>query len=334
MKAVVHERYGSPEVLSVRDVPLRTPGPRELSVEVHATSVTSGDARVRALDVPAGFGLFARLAFGLRRPRQKILGIELAGVVTAVGSAVTRFAVGDRIFGMSGTRMGCHAEHCVVAEDAALAEVPAGLDFERAAALAFGGTTALSYLRRGGVVAGERVLVNGASGCVGTMTVQLAKHFGAHVTGVTSARNAELVRSLGADEVIDYAQEDFTQRRAAYDVIVDTVGTLSFARGRAALREGGRLGLVVADLVDMLAIPWAAATTTKRVVAGPAPERAEDVRTLAELASQGALRPVIDRRYALDEVAQAHAYVDSKRKRGAVIVRVRDEAGVSATGCP
>lgn len=323
MKAVVYERYGSPDVLEVRDVPRPKPRDNEVLIEVRATSVSTGDVRVRAQDVPRGFGLLSRLAFGIFGPRQQILGTDVAGVVTAIGENVSRFAVGDAVFGLSGTRLGCYAEYRPFPEDGALAKIPGGIGFEQAAALPFGGTTALDFLRRATLRPGERVLVNGASGCVGSATVQLAKHFGAHVTGVSSAANLDLVRSLGADEVIDYARADFTRNAESYDIIVDTVGTASFSRCRGALRDGGRLLLLVAGLPEFLSIPWAALTTNQRVIAGPAAERAEDLHLLAELTAKGELTPVIDRVYALEQIAEAHAYVESKRKRGSVIVRVR-----------
>ncbi|MCW5833991.1 MAG: NAD(P)-dependent alcohol dehydrogenase [Labilithrix sp.] len=322
MRAVVYERYGAPDVLELRDVPTPTPRRREVLVEVRATSVTSADVRLRALDVPPGFGLFARLAFGVFRPRQRILGVELAGVVVAIGEEVRRFAVGDAVFGLTGARMGCHAEYRALPEDGALARIPEGLDFEQAAALPFGGTTALELLRRANVRSGERVLVNGASGCVGAATVQLAKHLGAHVTGVSSTANLALLRALGADEVVDYTRGDFTGNGESYDVIVDTVGTATFSRCRRSLEDGGRLVLAAAGLPEMLAIPWVAMTTNARIIAGPVAERAEDVTRLAELAAKGRLEPVIDRVYPLEHAAKAHAYVDSKRKRGSVIVRV------------
>ncbi len=320
MRAVVYERYGAPEVLELRDLPRPTPTRREVLIKVRATSVTTADVRLRALDVPSGFGLLARLAFGVFRPRQPILGVAVAGIVTAVGDEVTRFAVGDAVFGISGTRLGGYSEYRALPEDSALAEIPDGLGFEEAAALPFGGTTAIDFLRRAAIRPDERVLVVGASGEVGSATVQLAKHFGAHVTGVSSTPNLDLVRSLGADEVLDYTRVDLDRHTGTYDVVVDTVGSLPFARWLGMLEDGGRLLLLAPRLWEMLAAPWVAATTTKRIIAGPARERAEDLRLLADLASRRELAPVIDRIYALDEMASAHAYVESKRKRGSVIV--------------
>ena len=233
MKAIVYERYGPPEVLQLKEVDKPTPQDNEVLIKTYATTVTSGDWRVRSLNVPAGFGLIMRLVFGVSRPKQPILGSELAGVIESVGKDVRKFKVGDPVFAFSDAAMGCYAEYKCMAEDGAVVPKPSSLTFEEAAALSFGGTTALDFLRRGNLQSGERVLINGASGSVGTAAVQLAKHFGAIVTGVCSNANVELVRSLGASYVIDYTQEDFTQNGETYDVIVDTVGTAPFSRSPA-----------------------------------------------------------------------------------------------------
>lgn len=230
MKAIVYERYGPPEVLQLKEVEKPAPKNNEVIINTHAATVTSGDWRVRSLNVPFGFGLIMRLVFGISRPKQPILGSELAGVVETVGKDVSKFKVGDPVFAFSDAAMGCHAEYKCMAEDGAVVPKPSSLTFEEAAALSFGGTTALDFLRRAKLQSGERVLVNGASGAVGTAAVQLAKYFGAIVTGVCSTANVELVRSLGATHVIDYTQQDFTRNGETYDVIVDTVGTAPFFR--------------------------------------------------------------------------------------------------------
>lgn len=272
--------------------------------------------------MPVGFGFIARLIFGVLKPRQPILGSELAGEVESIGNGVTKFKVGDQVFAFDGARMGCHAEYKCIAEDGAVALKPANFTFEEAAAIPFGGTTALDFFRRGNLKRGERVLVNGASGGVGTAAVQLAKHFGADVTGVCSAANIEMVKSLGASHVIDYTKEDFTKNGETYDIIVDTVGTAPFSRSKVSLKEGGRLLLVLSGLPGMLPIPWVSMTSSKRIIAGPAAERGEDLRFLAELAEAGEFKPVIDRRYPLEHIADAHRYVDTGRKRGNVIITV------------
>lgn len=327
MKAWVATAYGGPDVLQLREVPTPVPAADEVLIRVHATTVTSGDWRVRSLDLPAGFGPFARLMFGAVRPRQPILGTELAGVVAAVGGAVTRFRVGDEVFAFSDARMGCHAEYKVMPEGGAVAPRPAGLTFEEAAALAFGGTTALHFFRRAGLRRGERVLVNGASGAVGTAAVQLARHSGAHVTGVCSTANLELVRALGADRAVDYTREDALGEGAAYDVIMDTAGTMPFSRCEGALAEGGRLLVVLGSLPEMLRIPWVSVTTDKQVFAGPASGGAEAVQHLAGLAEAGHFTPVIDRCYPFEAMPEAHRYVDTGRKRGNVVVTLEPEGG-------
>lgn len=322
MKAAVATEYGAPDVLQIQDVEKPAPEANELLIRIHATTVTSGDWRVRSLNVPTGFGLLSRLMFGITRPRQPILGTELAGVVEAIGADVTQFEVGDEVFAYSDATMGAHAEYIALPEDDAVARKPPSLTFEEAAALSFGGTTALHFLRRGEIQTGERVLVNGASGSVGTAAVQLAQHFGAHVTGVCSTGNVDLVQSLGADRVIDYTQEDVVELGETYDIIVDTAGTLPFSRSKNILNDGGRLLLVLGSLASMLQAPWVALTSTKNVIAGPASGSAEDLELLASLAEAGDFTPVIDRRYPFERIAEAHAYVDQGHKKGNVVIDV------------
>ena len=325
MKAVVYERYGPPEVLQLKEVEKPTPKDHEVLIKAHATTVTSGDWRVRSLNVPFGFRLITRLAFGISRPRQPILGAELAGVIESVGKGVSKFKVGDQVFAFSDAAMGCHAEYKCMPEDGAVELKPVNLTYDEAAALSFGGTTALDFFRRGKLQSGERVLINGASGGVGTAAVQLARHFGADVTGVCSTANMELVRSLGASHVIDYTQEDFTQNGETYDVIVDTVGTAPFPRSKDSLKEGGRLLMVLGGLPDVLQIPWVSMTSSKKVIAGPAAGRAEDLRFLAGLAEAGEFKPVIDRRYPFEQIADAHRYVDTGRKKGNVVITLEHD---------
>ncbi|TVT57685.1 MAG: NAD(P)-dependent alcohol dehydrogenase [Azoarcus sp. PHD] len=322
MKAVVYERYGPPEVLQCKEVEKPSPKDNEVLIKIHATTVTSGDWRVRSLNVPAGFGLITRLVFGVSKPRQPILGSELAGIVESVGKDVRNFKIGDEVFAFSDASMGCHAEYKCMPQDGAVALKPPSLSYDEAAALSFGGTTALDFFRRGKLRRGESVLVNGASGAVGTAAVQIAKHFGADVTGVCSTANVELVKSLGARRVIDYTAEDFTQNAETYDVIVDTAGTAPFSRSRASLKEGGRLLMVLGGLPDMLQMPWVSMTSSKKVIAGPATGRAEDLRFLAGLAEMGEFKPVIDRRYPFEQIAEAHRYVDTGRKKGNVVITV------------
>lgn len=320
MKAYVCRRYGGPEVVELVDVPKPVPKDNEVLVKIHATTVTSGDWRVRTLTMPRGFAPIARLALGITRPRQPILGTELAGVIETVGKEVTRFRPGDEVLGFPGGQMGCHAQYRVLAESGPIALKPSNLSFEQAASLCFGGSTALHFLRKAEIKAADKVLVIGASGGVGTAVVQLAKHFGAEVTGVTSGTNLDLVMSLGADAAIDYTREDFTARNETYDVIADTVAATSFARCKDALRENGRLLVIAGGMPDLLASLWVPLTGSRKVIAGPAEERPEDVQRLADLAESGALKPVIDRRYSFTQMAEAHAYVATGRKRGSVVV--------------
>lgn len=327
MKVAFVPRYGPPEVVEFREAPTPDPGPGQVRIKVFATTVTAGDWRVRSGVMPRGFGALRGLVLGFGGPRKPVLGTEAAGVVDAVGAGVTRFSVGDAVVAFPGGQMGAHAAYVVVPEDGCLVAKPSNLTFEEAASLPFGGLTALDFFRRGELKAGERVLVNGASGNVGTACVQLAKHQGAHVTAVCSAANADLVRSLGADEVIDYATTDFASGAARYDVIVDTVGNAPYPRSRSVLAERGRLLAVAADLPAILGAAFVGGPRKHRVVAGEAAEKVEDLRALVELAGQGAFRPIIDRRFPFERLVDAYRVVDSGRKRGSVVVVVDAHAG-------
>lgn len=320
MKAAVYRTYGPPEVVHIEDVPKPEVKDNEVLIHVRATTVSTGDWRLRSLDLPKGFGPFGRLAIGLTGPRKPILGSELAGVVEATGKTVTRFKVGDEVFAFPGSKMGGHAEYRAMPEDGNVALKPANLSFGEAAALSFGGSTALDFFRRGKLASGETVLVNGASGAVGSACVQIAKHLGARVTGVTSAANADLVRSIGADRVVDYRTQDFTATGDKYDIIVDTVGNAPYGRSRNALKEDGRLLAVLNSFGELVSAPWINMRSRQRVVVGPAAERAEDMAVLAELAAAGRYKPVIDAVIPFDQIVEAHRRVESGRKRGSVVV--------------
>lgn len=320
MQAYVCHRYGGPEVVELGDVPTPEPQDNEVRIRIQATTVTAGDWRVRTLTMPRGFGLIARLALGFRGPRQPILGTELAGVIETTGKKVTRFKPGDAVFAFPGSKMGCHAQYRVLPEDGPLALKPERLSFEEAASLSFGASTALHFLGKAKLKAREKVLVVGASGNVGSALVQLARHFGADVTGVTSTANLELVASLGAHRVIDYTRQAYAVDGVTYDVIADTVGAASFGRYRHALNDQGRLLSIAGGLGDLVAAAWTRRAGRRRVIAGPAEERPETVGKIAELAQAGALKPVIDRRYTFAQMAEAHAYVATGRKRGSVAV--------------
>jgi NADPH:quinone reductase-like Zn-dependent oxidoreductase len=327
MKAIVYRKYGPPNVVALAEVPKPAPSDREVLIRIHATTVTTADWRARSLNLPAGFGLLGRLVFGVFGPRKPILGTELAGEIEAVGSAVTRFKAGDEVFAFTGASYGCHAEYRTMAEDGLIARKPANLSFEEAATLSFGGTTALSFLRdKAGIKRGDKVLIVGASGGVGTAAVQIAKHFGAEVTGVCSTANLELVRSIGADKVIDYSWEDFAKAREAYDIVLDTTGTAPFARCESALAQGGRLLAVQGSLAQALGMERPPKASGKKIIAGVAAVKVDDMQLLAQLAESGALKPVIDRSYPLQDAAEAHAYVDTGRKRGSVVLTVNRES--------
>ncbi|MFG2327990.1 NAD(P)-dependent alcohol dehydrogenase [Streptomyces sp. NPDC048604] len=314
MQAAVVDRYGAPDVVQIREVPRPAPRGDEVLVRVGAAAVTSADSRIRGARFPSGFGPFARLAFGVLRPRRKILGSSFSGEVVAVGGHVRDLAPGDEVCGMTGMKLGAHAEYVVVAAKK-LARKPSTVSHEDAAALLFGGSTALYFLRdRASVGPGMSVCVNGASGALGTSAVQLAKHFGATVTGVTSTANAGLVADLGADRVIDYTSDDLDGVADRFDVVLDVVGNLSIASGRRLLNPDGVLLLAVAGLGDTV-------RARGNVVAGPAPERVEDFEYLLGLAADGAISVVIDQVYELRGIAEAHRRVDSGRKIGNIVVR-------------
>lgn len=316
MRAAVYKKYGPPDVVSIEEVKKPVPGPRDLLVKMVASSVTSGDARMRAFNLPKPFAIPGRLMLGIFGPRKKVLGVEFAGTVEAVGKAVTRFKAGDRVFGID--VFGCHAEYKLVREDECVALMPESLLFEDAAGVPFGGVTTLDFFNRAAIQPGQKVLINGASGCVGAYAVQLAKYFGAEVTGVCSAANAEMVRSLGADRVVDYATTDFAKEPRVYDLIMDTVGTASFARCQPVLAPTGALLTVLGVPEDMFRRP----KDGRRIVGGTSAERPEDLRLLADLLAAGTIRAVIDRVYRLEEIRQAYSYVDSGRKRGAVVLAI------------
>jgi NADPH:quinone reductase-like Zn-dependent oxidoreductase len=313
VRAAVIERYGAPEVVHVVDVPRPRPRAEEVLVRVEAVAVTSGDARIRGARFPAGFSIPARVAFGIVRPRRSILGSSFSGVVEAIGSRVGDLAPGDEVCGMTGIKLGAHAEYVTVSAKK-IAGKPSGVTHDDAAGLLFGGTTALYFLRdKASVGPGTSVLVNGASGAIGTNAIQLAKHFGATVTAVTSAANAQLVTDLGADRVIDYTNDELTTTTERFDVVLDAVGNLSIQSGRRLLCDQGVLLLAVASLGTTI-------RARGNVVAGTSPERVDDFTFLLQLVEQGEITVVHDQTYALDDIADAHRRVDTGHKRGNIVV--------------
>lgn len=318
MRAVVHDRYGPPDVLRLEEVERPVPKDDEVLVKVHATTVTRTDCGVRSADP-----FFMRFFFGLRRPKRKILGSELAGEVKAVGAAVSQFEVGDQVFGVNG--FGAHAEFICMRESAPLAHKPTGITFEEAAAVCDGAILALTFLRRADLRKGQRILIYGASGSIGTAGVQLAKYFDADVTAVCNTKNLELVRSLGADRVIDYTQEDFTKNGETYDVVFDAVGKHSFIRCRDSLKRGGVY--IATDPGRFMVENPLLALVTRRIgdkrVRFPIPRYTKkDVLFLKELIEAGKYRAVIDRRYPLEDVVEATTYVETGQKTGNVVLTV------------
>lgn len=310
MKAAVAPRYGPPEVIRIKDVAKPVPKANQVLIRMRATTVTSGDVRLRKADP-----WIVRLFMGLTRPKTSILGSDLAGEVEAIGKDVTRFKVGDPVFGGGPST---HAEYVCVKEDGLRAPKPANMTFEEAAAVPFGALSALHFLRKANVRPGQKVLIYGASGAVGTYAVQLAKHFGAEVTGVCGTANLDLVRSLGADRVIDYTKEDFA-RPLTYDVVFHTVGKISFLRSLRALKKGGVYAsdLMLAPFLRKL---WGAVAGGKKVIGGIANPKVEDLVFLRDLIEAGKLRAIIDKRYPLDEIVEAHRYVERGHKKGNVVV--------------
>ena len=310
MKAIVCTKYGPPDVLQVREVEKPTPKDNQLLVRIHATTVTSGDVRVRKADP-----FIVRFFAGLTRPKKPILGSDVAGVVEAVGKSVKRFKVGDPVFGGG---VHTYAEYTCLKEEGPRAIKPINMTFDEAAAIPWGGGCSLYFLRRGNIGKGQRVLVYGASGSLGTAAIQLAKYFGAEVTGVCSTANLDLVRSLGADKVVDYTKQDFTEP-GAYDLIYHTVGKISFSKSLRSLKKGGSY-VSALSLLPILRRPRAWISGRKKVIGGIAKVKAEDMAFLKEIVEMGHLRAVIDRRYPLDQMAEAHRYVEKGHKKGNVVI--------------
>ncbi|GED60784.1 NAD(P)-dependent alcohol dehydrogenase [Brevibacillus formosus] len=304
MRAVVCTKYGSPDVLELREVEKPIPKENEILIKVHATTVTSGDCRIRAFKSPFLLWIPMRLVLGFTKPRNPILGVELSGEVEAIGKHVKRFKTGDQVYALSGMRCGAHAEYICLHENAIVGLKPTNATHEEAAAIPFGGTTALHFFRKGKLQKGQKVLIYGASGSVGTSAVQLAKYFGAEVTAVCSSANFDLVKSLGADTVIDYTKEDFTKKEERYDVVFDAVGKATKSHCVKALAPNGIFLTVDGQ--------------------GIAKVRMEDLDFLKELMEEGQIKAVIDRRYSLEQVPEAHRYVETGRKKGNVVIRVEE----------
>lgn len=322
MKAVVYQKYGSPEVLHLKEVAKPQPQENDLLINVRATTVTAADVRARSFTVPAAVWLPARAVLGITKPRKTVLGAELAGEVEAVGSGVSRFKVGDAVFAATLPNFGAYAEYACLSEEVAIAKKPTNLSYEEAAALPIGARAALYYLKQADLQPEQTVLIYGASGSVGSYAVQLAKHFGATVTAVCSTANVDMVKALGADKVVDYTVEEFSATTDRYDVIFETVGKSSFAACRTLLKEDG-IYLNVALPIPTFQMIRTSMTSGPKVVLGHnIPETADYLVSLKELAEAGVIKPIIDRRYPLAEIVEAHRYVDTGRKKGNVVITI------------
>jgi len=320
MKAIVYTRYGPPDVLHLKEVEKPVPNEHEVLIKIHATSVTSGDCRVRKAEPFA-----IRFFNGLIKPNKiTILGNELAGEIEDVGKNVKLFRKGDQVFGQAGLSLGANAEYICLREDAALVIKPVNISYEEAATIPFGGNTALHFLRKGNIRSSQKVLIFSASGSLGTAAVQLARNFGAEVTGICSTANVELVKSLGANKVIDYTKEDFTKNGLTYDIIFDTTGKSPFSGCVKSLKQKGiYLRAVHMSLSSIVRGLFTSLTSSKKVIGGIATESKENLSFLKELIEAGKLKPVIDRIYPFEELAEAHRYVEKGHKRGNVAIRVR-----------
>jgi len=325
MKAMVLTKFGPPDVLQLQEVAKPAPKDHEVLIRIDATTVTAADCELRSLKLPIWLRLPLRIYLGLIRPRNMILGQELAGEVEAVGNEVTRFRMGDQVFGWTGFRLGAYAEYTCLPEDGMLAIKPANMTYEEAAALPVGGLEAVHLLRKGHIQSGEKILIHGAGGSIGTFAVQLARYFGAEVTAVDSTGKLDMLRSIGADQVIDYTQADFTKNGETYDVIFDVVGKSSFSRSVRSLKHHGRYLLANPKLSQMVRGRRILRRSSKTVIpyaARAASETTEDFKFLKELIEAGKIQSVIDRRYPLEHIAEAHRYVDTGHKKGNVVITV------------
>ncbi|HTY91952.1 MAG TPA: NAD(P)-dependent alcohol dehydrogenase [Methanocella sp.] len=323
MKAVVWEKYGPPDGLRLKEVEKPTPRDNEVLIRIRATTVTAGDCEFRRLQLPILFRLPMRIYVGLQKPKRiTILGQELAGEVESVGKAVKRFRQGDQVFGTTDFRMGAYAEYKCLPEDRMLAIKPANMTYEEAAAVPVGGLTALHFLRKGNIRSGQKVLINGAGGSIGTFAVQLARYYGAEVTGVDSTGKLDMLRAIGADHVIDYTREDFTKSGEAYDVIFEVVGKSSFSGSIRSLEKNGRYLLANPGMLQMVRGMWTSMMSSKKVIFESERQTIDDLIFLGELIEAGMIKSVIDKRYPLEQMAEAHRYVDKGLKKGNVVITI------------
>ncbi|MBC8061688.1 MAG: NAD(P)-dependent alcohol dehydrogenase [Clostridiaceae bacterium] len=323
MKAIVWTKYGSPEVLELKEVEKPIPKNNEVLIRIHATTVTAGDCEMRGLKISMMLRLIIRIYFGLIKPRKTILGQELAGEIESVGKEVKLFRKGDQVFATSGINFGAYAEYICMPEkpkQGVLATKPANMTYEEAASVPVGGLEALHYLRKGNIQRGQKVLINGAGGSIGTSAIQLAKHFGAEVTGVDNTEKLDVMRSIGADKVIDFTREDFTKSGETYDVIFDVIGKSVFSHSVKSLKHNGRYLIGNPGLIQMVKGLWTTMTSNKKVMFGSAIQKTEDLIFLKELIEAGKIKQVIDRRYPIEQIVEAHRYVDNGHKKGNLVI--------------
>ncbi len=331
MKAIVYTKYGPPDVLELKEVEKPAPKDNEVLIRVHATSVNFGDILARnfieispgKFSMPLLFWFFAKMYFGFTKPKITILGSEFAGQIESAGKDVNFFKKGDQVFGYLGQNMGAYAEYLCMPEDGCVTIKPANMTYEEAAVVPYGAIMALNLLRKMNIQSGQKVLVNGASGGIGSAAVQIAKYFGAEVTGVCSTPRLEFVKSLGADKVIDYAKEDFTQSGETYDLIFDILGKSSFSRCKSSLKQNGRYLLASFKMKQLFQMLWTSMIGSKRVICALAIDKQEDLIFIKELIEGGKIKSVIDRRYSLEQTAEAHRYVDLGHKKGNVVITVQ-----------
>jgi NADPH:quinone reductase-like Zn-dependent oxidoreductase len=328
MKAIVYTKYGPPDVLELKEVAKPIPKDNEILIRVYATPVNYGDITARnfkkisprKFTMPFPLWLPTRIFFGIRKPRKKILGSEFAGKIEAVGKDVKLFRKGDQVFGYLGPSLGANAEYLCMSEDGSVAIKPANMTYEEAAAVPYGALMALSLLRKVNIQSGQKVLINGASGGIGSAAVQLAKYFGAEVSGVCSTPRLELVKSLGADKVIDYTKEDFTTSGETYDLIFDILGKSSFSRCKSSLKKNGRYLLASFKMRQLFQMLWTKIKGSKKVICALATDKTEDLIFIKELVEAGKIKSVIDKRYPLEQTAEAHRYVEKGLKKGHVVI--------------
>jgi len=329
MKAIIWTKYNSIDGLQLRDVPKPQPKPNELLVKIHATTLTAGDYEIRTQQFPLWLLIPLRIYMGIIQPRNVVLGQEFSGEIEALGQDVTQYNIGDAVIGTTGPGMGAHAEYIKVSaqsNEGVLTRKPASISYEEATAIPVGGLEALYFMRKANIQPNDKVLIVGAGGSIGSFAIQLAKHFGAEVTGVDNTNKQELMQSIGADHVIDYTQEDFTKRDETYDVIFDVIGKSHFSGSLSKLKSHGRYVLANPSATDVIRGMFVSATSDKRVVIGQVNQREEDLKYLLQLIESDVLQVVIDKCYSLEQVPDAHHYVATEGKKGNVVINTNNDA--------